>query len=287
MPINEASQYLLTLGERNAQAYASLPSTRAIIITGSASEGVSDFYSDLDMIVYHDTLPSEEALLAACQQNQGEGRRLYGGRGEEECMEVYMVHGIECQVAHTTIAAWERDIALVLEQLDITSPIQKALSGMHEAIPLYGESLIRQWQTRLANYPDTLAEAMVKHNLTFSPLWVLQERLATRDATVWHYQMLVDTAYHLLGVLAGLNHLYYSSFQFKRMHRFVAQMSIAPTNFADRLEFLFHADLASTATQLKELVQEIVALVEQHMPHIDTSHAHMMLEWPEQAWEPM
>src|SRR6202030_1996841 len=44
MPINEASQYLLTLGERNAQVYASLPSTRAIIITGSASEGVSDFY---------------------------------------------------------------------------------------------------------------------------------------------------------------------------------------------------------------------------------------------------
>ena len=287
MPINEASQYLLALGERNAQVYASLPSTRAIIITGSTSEGASDFYSDLDMIVYHDTLPSEEALLAACQQNRGEGRRLYGEGGEEECMESYMVHGIECQVGHTTIAAWERDIALVLEQLDIESPIQKALSGMHEAIPLYGEPLIRQWQTRLANYPDTLAEAMVKHNLTFSPLWVLQERIATRDATIWHYQMLVNTAHHLIGVLAGLNHLYFSSFQFKRTHRFVAQMSIAPANFADRLETLFHTDLASAATQLKELVQEIVALVEQHMPQIDTSHAHMLLEWQGQAWELM
>ncbi len=290
MPINEACQYLLTLGKRNAQVYTTLPSTKAILITGSASEGLCDFYSDLDMIVYHDTLPSEEMLLAACQQNQGEGRKLYGERSEGECVESYLVHGIECQFGHTTIAVWERDMALVLEQLDVTSPIQKALSGMHDAIPLYGEPLIRHWQMKLANYPDTLAEAMVRHNLTFSPLWVLQERIATRDATIWCYQMLVETAHHLIGVLAGLNRLYYSSFQFKRMHHFVAQMAIAPANFADRLETLFHPDVtdpASTATQLKELVQETVALVEQHMSQIDTAQVHITLEWQGQAWKPM
>lgn len=287
MPVNEASQYLLALGKRNAQVYTTLPGTRAILIAGSAPEGLSDFYSDLDMIVYHDSLPEEEVLLAACQQNQGEGRRLYGERGEGEYVETYMVHGIECQFGHTTIAVWERDMALVLEQLDVTSPIQKALSGMHDAIPLYGEPLIRQWQTKLANYPDTLAEAMVKHNLTFSPLWVLQERLATRDATIWCYQMLVETAHHLIGVLAGLNRLYYSSFQFKRMHLFIAQMDIAPVNFADRLEAIFHDNLTSAATQLKELVQEIADLVEQHMPQIDTAQVHMMLEWQGPAWKPM
>ena len=287
MPVNDASHYLLTLGKRNAQVYTSLPNTKAILITGSSSEGLSDFYSDLDMIVYHDTLPSEEALLAACQQNQGEGRKLYGERDEGECVESYMVHGIECQFGHTTIAVWERDMALVLEQLDVTSPIQKALSGMHDAIPLYGEELILQWQMKLANYPDTLAEAMVRHNLTFSPLWVLQERIATRDATIWYYQMLVETAHHLIGVLAGLNRLYYSSFQFKRMHRFIAQMAIAPANFADRLETLFHADQTSAALQLKELVQETVDLVEKHMPQIDTAKVHMMLGWQVQTWKRM
>jgi len=44
---------------------------------------------------------------------------------------------------------------------------------------------------------------------------------------------------------------------------------------------------ASTATQLKELVRETVALVEQYMPQIDTTQVHRMLEWPVQAWEPM
>ncbi|MGI9059346.1 MAG: hypothetical protein ACR2H5_12270 [Ktedonobacteraceae bacterium] len=50
--MNIASQYLLTLAKRNAQAYASLPNIKAIMLTGSAAEGISDFYSDIDMILY-------------------------------------------------------------------------------------------------------------------------------------------------------------------------------------------------------------------------------------------
>src|ERR1700730_215594 len=104
--MSEASRYLLALAERNAQAYASLPNTRAIIVTGSAAEGLSDFYSDLDMIVYYDTLPSEEELLAACQQNQGEDRNLFVERSDDGCAELYVLHGVQCQIGHTTINSW-------------------------------------------------------------------------------------------------------------------------------------------------------------------------------------
>ncbi|HEV7235478.1 MAG TPA: hypothetical protein VGN15_04805, partial [Ktedonobacteraceae bacterium] len=197
--MNEASQYLLTLAKRNAQAYASLPNIKAIILTGSAAEGISDFYSDIDMILYYDELPSEEALLAACQQNQGADRKLLGDRSEGALIDVYQVYGVECQCEHTTIAAWEHEIASVLEQLDVATPTQKALSGMLEAIPLYGEELIQNWQTRLANYPDTLAQAMVKHHLAVFPVWGIQDRMTTRDATIWCYQLLVEGAYNILG----------------------------------------------------------------------------------------
>src|SRR5689334_9801464 len=127
---NDTSRYLLALAQRNAQVYASHPNTRAIIVTGSVAEGVSDFYSDLDMIIYYNKLPSEEELFRAYQQNQGVERRPLGERSEEEAGESYKVHGVECQFGHTTIAAWERDIATVLEQLDVMSPLQKSLAGM-------------------------------------------------------------------------------------------------------------------------------------------------------------
>src|SRR5438045_1229297 len=106
-----ASQYLLVLAKKDAQAYTVLPGIKAIIVTGSVAQGLSDFYSDIDMIVYYETLPSEAELLAASQKNSGVDRKQLAERGEEECMEAYYVNGVQCQVASTTIAAWERDMA--------------------------------------------------------------------------------------------------------------------------------------------------------------------------------
>ena len=100
----QASQYLRVLAKRNARAYMALPNIRAIIVTGSSVEGVSDFYSDIDTILYYDELPSEEALQQAYQQNQGEGRRIFGERESGSFFESYKVHGVECQFAHPAMA---------------------------------------------------------------------------------------------------------------------------------------------------------------------------------------
>ncbi len=99
-------------------------------------------------------------------------------------------------------------------------------------------------------------------------------------------ELLVETAYNLLGVLAGLNRCYYSSFQFKRMRHFITPLTITPVDFADRLEAVFHADIPSAISQIEMLVRETVALVEQHMPHIDTT-ARQRLEWRQVAWGPL
>ena len=283
--MNDASQYLQIVARHNAQPYTTLPNLKAILLTGSAAEGVSDLYSDIDMILYYDELPSDEALLEVCQQNQGMNRKLLGDRSEGAIIDVYQVQGVECQFEHTTIAAWERDMATVLEQLVVTSPIQKALSGMLEVLPLYGTALIQEWQARIANYPEPLAEAMVKHYLSIFPIWGLQGRMESRDATLWLYQLLIEGSYNILGILAGLNHLYFSTFQFKRMHRFIDQMSIAPENLANRIEALFSTDPSSAVTQLEKLVKETVELVEQRMPEIDTTPVEKWIGWRQEAWQ--
>ncbi len=284
---NEASRYLLALAKRNARVYVALPNTKAIILVGSAAEEMSDFYSDIDMIVYYDKLPSEEALQMAYRQNQGEERKLFTETSQEECLEIYQVQGVECQIEHTTLVAWERNMATVLERLDVASPLQKALSGMMDAIPLYGESLVHHWQATLAHYPDTLARTMVKHYLAIVPVWGIHERMRSRDATIWLSQLMVEASYNILGILAGINRLYYSPFQFKRMHRFIAQMNIAPPNLATRIEALFHTDGASAGVQLEELVREVVDLVEQQMPEIAVTSLRKRIGWRQQAWKPL
>ncbi len=283
---SEASAHLIGLATRNARIYTTLPELRALILTGSAVEGTSDYYSDIDMIAYYETLPSEETLADAARQNGGTDRKPLGPRMENQAAESYQVRGVECQVAHTTITAWEEEMATVLDKLEVATPLQKALSGLLECIPLYGEPLIRGWQTRLKAYPDALAKAMVEQYLTFFPLWGLQDRLESRDATVWINEVLVQTSQNLLGVMAGLNHVYYSPFQFKRMHRFVEKLVIKPDDLAERIEALFHTEAPRAAVLSESLVKETVILVERHMPQVDTTRARSRIGWRQQAWKP-
>ena len=286
--MNQASQYLLGLAKQNIQAYLANPEAKAAMVTGSTATGQADFYSDVEMFIYYDRLPSLEKLKSARQQNRGsEPIRILDGYSEGFFGEFYFIDGVQFQIGNVTIAFWEQDIAKILEQLDVTSPLQKALSGMLDCIPVYGEELIQEWKRKIANYPDALAQAMVEQHLNFLPIWALQEHLATRDTTLFQHQIRLEAGQNLLGVLAGLNHLYYSTFQFKRMKQFIEKMNIAPENLYVRLENLYHQEPLSAASQLKELVAETVDLVELHMPDIDTSRVRKSLDRQEHSWKPV
>jgi hypothetical protein len=269
----EASRQLLDLARQVARIYVAELHPRAVLLSGSAAEGLSDHWSDLDVIVYHDELPPEEAIAAARRAAGGADVPLVFAPWDGESFgESYPLRGVECQVAHGTVAGMERDTDKVLVDLDVDSPYQKALDGLLHAIPLHGEEDVRRWRERLADYPEPLRRAMVERHLRFFPLWMIDERMAVRDAVLWRQQVLVEAATNLLAVLAGLNRLYFSSFQFKRMHAFASRMTQAPSDLAGRIDCLFtQPDRA--ATELESLVGETVELVERELPDVDTTAA--------------
>ena len=281
------SDYLVTLARNVVQPYTHLSTIRAAMVTGSAAKGLSDNYSDLDLTCYYaDELPSEDALAVIRQQHGAAERKwLLGDRADGSFAEAYDLYGIEVQIGHTTIAAWEASIDKVLVELDCESPLQKAMEGTLACQALYGEAYIAQWKARLRAYPPLLAEAMVKKYLAFFPLWGLEPHFRTRDATLWFYQSLVEAAQNLVGVLAGLNKLYFTTFQFKRMNRFLNQMTIAPVDLAPRLERLFLADRTVAVAELEALVAETITLVETYMPAIDTTKAKRRLGWRQPMWQ--
>jgi hypothetical protein len=284
-PLSDASVYLVGLARRIGATYGALPDARGVLLVGSAALGVSDRFSDLDMSVYYEALPSDEALAAARAQNGG-GEIVWqmGERAEGGFAQAYVVNGIECQIGHITVEAWERDIATVVEGHDVTTPLHKAMEGLLYGLPLYGEGLIGGWKERVARFPQGLAEAMVRHYLSFFPIWYLRERFESRDATLWYYGILVEAGQHLLGVLAGLNRRYYSTFQFKRMRRFVEELPLAPHDLASRLDAVFTLPREQAIDGIEALVAETVALVEQEMPQVDTSKVRRRLGQRQGRW---
>jgi predicted nucleotidyltransferase len=283
----DRNQYLLELVKRNVKAYLANPKTKAVMVTGSVAEGECDEYSDCDVCFYYDELPTDAELQLARQQNQGAALiEILGDRREGAFGESFLMNGIEFQFAHATIAQWEKEISSIVEAFDVPTPLMKTMAGTLVGIPLYGETLIEAWKAKIADYPDGLAQRMVEHYLKFVPVWGIQVKLARRDTTLWYHQILVESVQNLLGVLSGLNRLYYSTFQFKRMSGFIEQMKIAPENLAARLEGLFHQEASVAVNELETLVQETVKLVEVHMPQVDTASGKRKLGWRQQPWQP-
>lgn len=158
--------------------------------------------------------------------------------------------------------------------------------GLRDGVALHGGDVIGQWQARAAVYPEGLARAMVEHHLRFFPLWLAAERWHTRDATIFLRQMLVEASLNLLAVLAGLNHVYFSAFQFKRLHHFAGTLRLAPERLADRLDELFTLDPVGAGASLERLVGETVTLVDSHMPGIDTTSVRRHLGARRPRWSP-
>lgn len=281
------SEYLIQLAEKITAPYTNLPTIKSVMITGSAAKGLSDDYSDIDMTMYYEEqLPDEEALDAIRTGLGGSERRwVIGDRSAGSFAEAYGLCGIEVQIGHTLIDKWEETITYVHSAEDVDTNAQKALEGTLACQALFGEALIDKWQAQIAAFPPELGKAMVEKNLQFFPVWGLEPHFRTRDATIWYYQILVETTQRLIGILAGLNQLYFTTFQFKRQRRFIEQMAIKPDNFAERLDWLFTAVLSDALPQLEALVSETIALVETHMPEADTSKAKARIGWRQEPWE--
>lgn len=284
--MTDASRFLIDLAGRVAEAHRHHPNNRAAMISGSAAKGIADNFSDIDMMLYYEeSVPEEEWLLDVRAGLGAPDRKwLVENRDEGSVMEAYVLGGVEVQIIHTTFEATDAAFDEVLVALNVDTPLHKALEGTLASRALYGGELIERFKERARAYPPELAEAMVRHHLNFFPLWGFLPSIAERDAALWVRSTLVESAQNIMGVLAGLNRLYFTTFQFKHMRMVIDAMRIAPADLAARLERLVNAPFAEALGELESLAGDVVALVREHMPSVDTEAAARRIGWRQQPW---
>jgi hypothetical protein len=184
--VSDPTSHLRTLAGRLADSYVAFAQPRAILLAGSAATGDADVYSDLDMLVYYDQVPLGEAVANTPHELGAERYRCTassdgsGAPDERWYSERYYLNGIECQVAHESVGAFEREITRLVVDLELEEELLKIMGGLFEGLPLYGEELIEQWRRRAA-YTETLQRALIEKRWKFFPWWYFQERLRTKE----------------------------------------------------------------------------------------------------------
>lgn len=268
--MTEATEHLRALARRIVDEAVERVPLRAALLAGSAGRGDADFYSDIDMLLYVDEVPPEEVLTEIREAVGGTNPIRKGEPTEHFCGEEFDLQGVRTEVSFLTVARVEWHLDQVLDRLEeFDSPLQKVLSGLLESLPLYGESLIERWRARVRDYPGPLQRAMIERYWNFYPLWYYGESMAARDGELWRLDMLLEAAFNLLGVLAGLNRLYFTRFQLKHVRTLIANMEYAPPRLADRLESLFRLEPDAAARELERLVEETRALVATELPDLE------------------
>lgn len=269
--MNHASEWRLQLAREIATIYAEQPGVQMIGLGGSVAEGIADAYSDMDMLVYWDAL--DMAWLDAVPLDAYDGERFTYRVlvPDQVVLEQYTLGCAKFDVAHLRLDWWEETTASVVDRHETDKGSHDTLGGFVNAIALYGEPLYEQWRARIAAYPDALAEKMVREHLRFYPRWVLEQHGLARGELFSFYALMGEMVRNVVSVLAGINHVYINSEHLKHLDRLLGRMTHVPPDIAPRLRAILEGDRADAPALLASVIADVIVLVEQHMPQIDTT----------------
>lgn len=268
----EASRWRIEFAKEIIRFYVPRPGIRMAVLGGSPPKGLSDDYSDLDVIVFWDAVDVDWLEKDPLRDIECERKHLRKMGEEEVYLESQYFGALKTDIAHITMDLWKHMVDDVLVRHDTDPSNLDSLSGFITCEPLFGDDLVREWKERIAEYPDELAKKVVRtHRRFFVPGYLVNqahkrgEVLAFTDGRC---QMLKN----LLSILAGLNRVYFSADEPRWIEYYLGRMKIKPANTWERMKRVLSADGEEAIEALDGLIVEVIDLINEHMPELDDGY---------------
>lgn len=251
------------LNERLA-AFQGLGGIQAVAVGGSVARGLSDVYSDLELILLWENTPdtpTQQAVMIAL------GATYQHPASHPAHASAFWVQGVPVDVWHLTRAVEEATLRRVLEEYSLDLAASNRLDTFHNCIPFYGHDLLDEWKARLENYPGELTEHFLR---VYLPDFHLRHLYTAtrRDNPTAYYHTLTDVQCTLFVVLLALNHVYFPTF--KWMYPVLETLQVGPQDTAARMRRMFEVPPPQAAELLNGVLAETLSIVEKHYPQIDT-----------------
>lgn len=266
------SQWRIELAQELVIPYTRHPGIRLIVLGGSASRGLSDAYSDLDIIVYWDTIDAQWLETPVLEQRGGQ-RRYFTPYGDHTLLETYYFDTIKVDLAHITLESWAGQVAAIQERFETTPSIQQAVAGFLDASVLYGEALYLKLKDRLIPYPPQLAYNIIRENMRFFVEGCLLHQGLERGEILFFYDGVSLMLKRVLLVIAAINNVYLSVEEPRWIAYFLStKMPVHPQQTWERIQTILTGDRHQALVLLYELIYDTLSLVEQHYSDIDVDY---------------
>jgi hypothetical protein len=291
--MNPDSLWRQSLARRIAPAYSTNPNIAAVILGGSTARGHADRYSDIELGVFWLQPPTEIERNSAIVQSGGHLIRLYPYDPIEEVWSDDFTMGVSgsnaekegvfTEVVHYTTEFMNQTLDAVLLQHNPDELKQNLIAGVFDGIPLHNPTLILEWKTRAADYPQGLQVAVINRHAQIDHFWRWAMFLERGPNLMMLYHSFTSIQQKLLHVLLALNRIYY--FGFKWLDVVISRLNITPPNLRQRLIDTFQIPPADASVRLSELVEETYDLVEEHCPQVDVSRLRRIFRYQRSFWD--
>jgi predicted nucleotidyltransferase len=251
----ERSKQLQDLAQRVADALP-LEAAEEVVLTGSASRGVADEVSDIEMLV---VTPEPLELTACFEHARAAGLEeldTWGPQGTP----TQRVFGFREDVP-LELVWWSREYAESCIDAIPLGDFPAAAEAITNGIALRTTGLLSRWQAQLSDYPEELARARIEEAaLTwggYAPAGMLT--LARPGERLARTERMLDDASRVLRIVYALNRVWPPTH--KRLAERISPLAVKPDRLAERIEDAFsEPDPRRALLVMTELQSDTVAL---------------------------
>jgi hypothetical protein len=292
--LNKTSQQGVERAKSVARIYANHPDVQVIILGGSTARGVANENSDIDLGLFWTQIASVRERDDLMRQAGGQlNRRVenhlrysHGNPRTDGCIEIIDLRStadrprLRLDLEHETVAGTEQVLLQVLDDGDLSLEKQELLSVIQTGIVLHCPDVVDHWQEKAKKYPDELAYKMVTEHISgIGESLIEQVHWVSTQDWFYLYEGFLNIERRLLLTLMGLNRVwaFTDNPDFKGLKLFVDELELKPDDFVDQLGQVLQSDASAGIRGLVALSEEVLELIDVHMPTVDTHSEREML----------
>jgi hypothetical protein len=232
------------------------PVVEEAVLTGSVSRGVADDISDIELLL----VTTERLELDECFEHARraglQGLDTWGPQGGETSRVFGYLEGVPIELIW-----WSRDFAEAAVAAVLAGEPSGSGDALANGVSLRTVGLLEDWQTRLRDYPDSLAAARIEDAaLTwggYAPAGMLT--IVRAGERLSFVERVLDDVLRVLRIVYALNRVWEPTT--KRLAARVEALAVKPERLAARVEeALTEPDLLRAALVLSELQADTLAL---------------------------
>lgn len=274
---NPHSAWRIELARQLAKELIPFDGIHAIVVAGSVARDFADEYSDIEVPIFWDHLPSDDTRKSIVQALKAEFLSGYDGPSNEDQL---LLAGVQMDLWHITVAHQEDVIEGVLTTHRTDLESLNALDTIRCCVPLYGDVLVARWKAQAHEYPPEVAGSIIQDRLRSFRLDQLSV-CAERNDPSGFYSELTHLQREAFLVLLALNRSYFPTF--KWLHQCLATLPRKPKSIIGVFRDAFSKPPSEATADMHSVLQDTIQLVQESYPELDTAPALRRLGYRRQA----